>query len=314
MRILVVGAGGTGGYFGGRLLESGADVTFLVRPRRAAQLAQDGLIVRSPQGDIMLASPPAITKDQIREPFDLVLLSCKSYDLEDAIASFAPAVGPRTAILPLLNGMRHLDVLNARFPPGAVLGGLAIISVVLGPDGIIRHLNDLHSLTFGERAGGRSERIDAIHRIFASARFDAQVSETIEQQLWEKWFFIAAAAGITTLMRGCVGDIVAGQGGDVTLALVEECRAIATLNGFPPSDAIVQRSRTMLTTPRSPFAASMFRDVERQSRTEGDHILGDLLRRGGDPRSSPVLRIAVAHLETYEARRQREQSAPDSSS
>src|SRR6476619_7075840 len=143
MRTLIVGAGATGGYFGGRLLEAGRDVTFLVRPRRAAQLAERGLVITSPVGDVRLPTPPTVQADALREPFDVVLLSCKAYDLDDAIASFAPAVGPETVILPLLNGMRHVDTLETRFGADAVLGGLCMISSTLDDDGTIRHLSPM---------------------------------------------------------------------------------------------------------------------------------------------------------------------------
>ena len=128
MRILVVGAGAIGGYFGGRLLQAGRDVTFLVRPKRAAELARDGLVIKSPNGDATLKNPPVVQADKLNEKFDVVLLSCKAFDLDDAIKSFAPAVGPQTAIIPLLNGMRHLDVLDENFGKGRVLGGLCGIA------------------------------------------------------------------------------------------------------------------------------------------------------------------------------------------
>src|SRR5277367_2531109 len=121
MRILVVGAGAIGGYFGGRLLQAGRDVTFLVRPRRSAELAGEGLVIKSPLGDVTLKNPPTVQADKLTEKFDVILLSCKAFDLDDAIASFAPAVGPRTAIIPLLNGMRHLDVLDQKFGAEHVL-------------------------------------------------------------------------------------------------------------------------------------------------------------------------------------------------
>src|ERR1700692_2855663 len=111
MRILVVGAGAIGGYFGGRLLEAGRDVTFLVRPRRAAELADAGMVIKSPNGDVTLKNPPAVQADRLRVKFDVMLLSCKACDRDDAIKSLAPAVGPQTSIIPLLNGMLHLDVL-----------------------------------------------------------------------------------------------------------------------------------------------------------------------------------------------------------
>src|SRR5579871_3131596 len=128
MRILVLGAGATGGYFGGRLAEANQDVTFLVRPRRAAALARSGLQIRSRFGDFHLTRPAAILSDDLREPFDVLLLSCKAYDLEDAIHSVKPAVGPRTTILPLLNGVRHLDRLDQAFGRERVLGGLCAIA------------------------------------------------------------------------------------------------------------------------------------------------------------------------------------------
>ena len=158
MRILVVGAGAIGGYFGARLLAAGRDVTFLVRPRRAAQLAKTGLVVKSRKGDLALPSPPTVTAEAIEAPFDLVLVSCKAFDLAAAMESFAPAVGPATAILPLLNGMGHLDALAARFGKAAVMGGQCAISTVLDGEGRVLHLNELHLLTFGELDGTRSAR------------------------------------------------------------------------------------------------------------------------------------------------------------
>src|SRR5262245_8799844 len=166
MRILVVGAGGIGGYFGGRLLEAGRDVTFLVRPRRRAQLAASGLSIRSPAGDFDFSAPPTVTADELHDAFDLILLSCKSYDLDSAIESFATAVGPTTVILPLLNGMRHMDVLDRRFGADRVLGGLCIISSALDAEGRVLHLNDLHTLAFGERSGSNGALAAAIGEAF----------------------------------------------------------------------------------------------------------------------------------------------------
>ncbi len=153
MRILVVGAGGIGGYFGGRLKDAGRDVTFLVRARRAAQLAKTGLVIKSPLGDVSLPSPPIVMAETLREPFDLILLSCKAYDLASAVNSFAPAVGPNTVIVPVLNGMAHMDFLGARFGAGAVFGGQCLISTTLDGEGRIIHLNDTHLLSFGEQDG-----------------------------------------------------------------------------------------------------------------------------------------------------------------
>jgi 2-dehydropantoate 2-reductase len=309
MRILVIGAGAIGGYFGGRLLATGRDVTFLVRPARAQKLAATGLVIRSPLGEATLPAPPTVTADALQSHFDLILLSCKAYDLASATESFAPAVGPDTAILPLLNGMKHLEFLAERFGGNAVLGGLAIISTTLDADGRILHLNDMHLAAFGERDGSLSPRIKAIASALSGAGFEARLSENIMQEMWEKWVFIAATAGITCLMRATVGDIVAAGATDFTTALLDECCAIAAAQGFPPTAAAVQRMQSMLTAPGSTFAASMLRDIERGAAIEADHIVGDLLARGEEPRNNfPVLRVANAHLKAYEGRRSRERA------
>jgi 2-dehydropantoate 2-reductase len=307
MRILVVGAGGIGGYFGGRLLEAGRDVTFLVRPRRALELARTGLSIRSPLGDVTMPAPPTVTAERLAGPFDLVLLSCKAYDLEGAMDSVAPAVGADSAILPLLNGMAHLDLLEARFGARHVLGGQCLISTMLDPDGRILHLNDTHLLSFGERDGSRSARTEAIASALSGARFEARLSEAIVQDMWEKWVFIATSAGITSLMRATVGDIVAADAAGLATALLDECSAIAARHGHAPREPSLQRSRTMLTAAGSRLTASMLRDIERGAPIEAWHIVGDLLRRGGDKTDhSPLLRIVYAHLKAYEARRTRE--------
>ena len=311
MRFLVVGAGGIGGYFGGRLLAAGRDVTFLVRPGRAAQLARDGLVIVSPTGDAHLPAPPHLLQDALHESFDVVLLSCKAYDLDAAMASFAPAVGPDTVVLPLLNGMRHLDALDARFGPDRVMGGTCAISVTLDGDGRVVHLNDLHTVLLGERSGARRSRAEAIAKELSGAGFDLQASEVILQELWEKWVFIATAAGITCLLRARVGDLVEAGAADLACALLDECAAIAARQGFPPRKALLDRTRRMLTAPGSSFSTSMLRDLERGARIEADHILGDLLRRGAgvvDGHRS-LLAIAFAHLKAYEARRAREGGA-----
>src|SRR5277367_3715844 len=137
MRILIIGAGAVGGYFGGRLAQAGRDVTFLVRPKRAEAIQAQGLRILSPKyGDLTLR-PKTITAAQIVSPYDIVLLSVKSYDLAAAIHDFAPAVGPRAVIIPVLNGMRHIDVLSERFGRNAVLGGVCYVATEVDSQGRI---------------------------------------------------------------------------------------------------------------------------------------------------------------------------------
>jgi len=314
MRILVVGAGATGGYFGGRLLQAGRDVVFLVRPKRAAQLATSGLAVRSSHGDFTIHAPPTVLSEHIHQPFDLILLSCKAYDLAGAMESLAPAVGPETVILPLLNGMRHLEVLDGRFGKASVLGGRCLISVTLNDEGVIVQLTPIHTLSFGEREGGTSERVGRITDALAGTLFEVSPSEQIVQEMWEKWVFLATLAGATCLMRASIGDIVASPGGrDVMLNLLEECRVIADAQGYKPRAPFLEASRTMLTTPDSPITASMLRDIESNARIEADHIIGDLLSRrprgDGDRVIVSLLEIAHTHLQAYQMRRSKAPSA-----
>ncbi len=194
MRILVVGAGAIGGYFGGRLLQAGRDVTFLVRPRRASELASAGLVIKSPNGDVTLKNPPTVQADALKDKFDVVLLSCKAFDLDDAIKSFAAAVGPNTAIIPMLNGMKHLDTLDAKFGKERVLGGLCAIAATLNEKREVVQLQPMQSLSYGERDGKLSDRVKAIDEAFKSGINGAAASQNIMQDMWEKWVFLSSLA------------------------------------------------------------------------------------------------------------------------
>ena len=241
MRILVVGAGAIGGYFGGRMLQAGRDVTFLVRPRRAAELASAGLVIKSPNGDVTLTAPPSVQADKLDKTFDLVLLSCKAFDLEDAIKSFAPAVGPKTAILPLLNGMRHLDMLDRRFGANACSAAFA-----RSPSRSTSAARSFSSrrcsrLDFGERDGkivgpGAGHRGRHGKRQFWRGR-----EQQIIQDMWEKWVFLASLAAATCLMRAPVGNILAAPGGkDFILGILDECSAVASAEGHRPARSILR--------------------------------------------------------------------------
>jgi 2-dehydropantoate 2-reductase len=314
MRILVVGAGAIGGYFGGRLLEAGRDVSFLVRPGRAAELAAIGLVIKSANGNFTRPSPPTVLAADLDRPFDLIVLSCKAYSLDEAIVSFASAVGPDTAILPLLNGMRHLDVLDQRFGPAHVLGGQCLIAATLDAEHRVVHLNQNHELVFGERDGALSDRVRVIAAAMDGAGFEPRASRQILLEMWEKWVFLAAFAGSTCLLRAALGDIANAPGGtEIVLGLTDECRAIASSNGFAPRAEFIERSRAMLTAAGSPLTASMLRDIENHGPIEADHIIGDLIQRGERSGALPaggLLQLAYTHLKAYEARLARTRSKP----
>ncbi|HCX33840.1 MAG TPA: 2-dehydropantoate 2-reductase [Rhodocyclaceae bacterium] len=307
MKILVLGAGATGGYFGARLAAAGAEVTFLVRPERRRQLEQDGLSVRSPFGDLRI-KPRTVVESELQPEYGAILLTCKAYDLDGAMASMAPAVGPRTAIIPLLNGLRHIAMLDERFGADRVLGGLCHIAATLTPRGEILHLNDIHLMTIGARLASQNQAIRMIDEAFRGAGFTLRISDAIERELWEKFCFLATLAAITCLMRGAIGDIVATRDGVKFMAeTLDTCIAVARRRGAKIEEAWRERTLVTLIKPGSTMTASMLRDLESGSRIECEQVIGDMLRRsevvGVD---APWLKAAYCHLQTYEIRHARE--------
>ena len=310
MRVLVLGAGGTGGYFGGRLAQSGADVTFLVRPARAAQLARDGLRIRSPLGDADLDVATVTAQDlpalAAARPFDLVLLACKAYDLDSAIESVAPAVGANTAVLPILNGLLHYDALDARFGRERVPGGLCFIGATLGADGEVLHLGRPASITFGLREGNADGGVLArLAAAYAQAGVDHLYAPDIAAAQWIKYSFLAALAAGTCLMRTSVGTVVAAEGGEAFMAALHaECLAVAAAEGHPVPEDEARTARAGLTRAGSPVTASMLRDLQAGLRVEALQIVGDMVHRAHRAGLQvPRLEAAWVHLQAYESAR-----------
>jgi 2-dehydropantoate 2-reductase len=308
MRILVIGAGAVGGYFGGRLAEAGKDVTFLVRSRQAELIHKHGLRIVSPHGNATL-QPKLIAGDEIDGSYDLILLCVKAYSLAGAMNDFAAAVGPNTIILPLLNGMRHLELLTGRFGEGCVIGGVCLIAAEVDTQGRIVQLTDIHRLVYGELKGGElkggnSSRMSALNEAMQGVKFEARTSENILQDMWEKWVLLASLGGATCLMRGNIGEIEAIPGGaDLARAILGECSAISAACGYAPSATFLVRTEKTLTTAGSTLTSSMYRDLSKGAPVEVDQILGDLLERGRKfAVTTPLLEAACANLRIYQAR------------
>lgn len=304
MRILVLGAGGIGGFFGGRAAAGGADVTFLVRPRRAAQIAAHGLVIRSPLGDVTV-QVRTVLADQVKPGWDAIILSCKAYDLDSAIAAIRPAA-PGARIIPQLNGMRHLDTLDAAFGAEAVLGGMSGIGVTLDDDGTVRHLNNMAMFGYGPRNPEQAAFCDALEPHLRQGGFDLVNSPAIIQMMWEKWVFLCSIAAMNCLFRGNVGSIVRAtpDAAGLMAQMVDECTAVATAAGHTPRPPADARARTQLTDPQGQWMASMLRDLQRGGAVEADHVVGDMLARAqaaGTP--DQLLRVAYTHLKVYEASR-----------
>jgi 2-dehydropantoate 2-reductase len=305
MRFLVVGAGATGGFFGALLARAGRDVTFLVRSGRAAQLRENGLTIVDPRGDVATIVPNVVTRDELAGAYDVVLLGVKAYSLESAVEDFAPSVGSETAILPMLNGMRHIELLGARFGARRVFGGACIVSTTLDDDGRIVQLNDMQELVFGELDGGETERVRDIERALSGAGFKATVSPRILHDMWQKWVTLASVGGITATMRGSLDDVHAAPGGnEFALAYLAEAAAVAAAAGYALLPAGLARIHALLTTPGALPTSSMYRDLLGNRPIEADAIVGDLVERARQLGvATPLVAAAYANLKIYERKR-----------
>lgn len=305
MKILILGAGAIGGYVGGRLHQHGADVTFLVRPARQQAMQRDGLVIRSTKGDIV-QKVKTVLKAGEGGPYDIVLLTPKAYDLDSAIEAIAPAVDANTTVVPLLNGMRHLDLLDAKFGKDKVVGGLARVGVAMSAEGHILHTSPFAAISFGERDGKapRNSLVE-LDAAIKKAGIDGGLHQNIVQDLWDKWIMLCSLAATNCLMRGSSGDILeAEEGRAIVMEAVDECQKVAVAAGHDPGEKGMQTIRGFLTVKGSRFTASMLHDLEKGAMVEADHIVGDMIARARKAGvATPLLRTAYAHLQVYMHRR-----------
>jgi 2-dehydropantoate 2-reductase len=312
MRLLVIGAGSTGGYFGGRLVQAGRDVAFLVRPGRAAKLQERGLRIVSPHGDATI-QPQLVVTGEISSPYAVILLTVKGFQLEAALDDMASAVGPETMILPVLNGMEHMDVLAERFGSHCLIGCVLKVATRLDDDGSVIQLAPVQELAYGELDGSATVRVRALDKFMRGAGFDARLSQDIGREMWEKWILLATLGGINCLMRGTIGDVEAAPGGAAFgLSLLDEVVSIVSSVGTSPSDGFLVAARKQLTAKGSPLASSMYRDLQGGLPVEVEQIVGDLLRRGEHAGvATPLLAAAYTHLALYQQRIDRQHGTRD---
>jgi 2-dehydropantoate 2-reductase len=301
MKILVVGAGAVGGYFGARLAQAGRDVTFLVRPTRAQQLQSEGIRILSPHGDLTI-KPQTITAQEINGAYDVIFLSVKAQALDQTIKDMAPAVGPETMIFPVLNGMRHMKTLARAFGDRAVLGGVCMVSTDLDDQGRIVQINPMQKMTYGERSGEITPRIRLLDETLSDAGFETELSTNITQAMWNKWVMIATLGLVTCLLDAPIGEINAVPDGQQTvLQAVDECAAIATACGFPPPQPLVENLRKYATEKDSKLTSSMYRDLKKGAPVEVETILGDLLDNGHSYQvAAPLLQACCVRLRVYQ--------------
>ncbi|MBY0098909.1 ketopantoate reductase family protein [Mesobacillus maritimus] len=303
MRVLIVGAGGIGGYFGGRLVEKGEDVTFLVRQNRKQQLDETGLVIESVHGN-MEFKPKTIVSGEPAEPFDVILLSTKAYHLQGAIEGMKPYVTENTMILPLLNGIAHVDELRAVFGDESVIGGLCFIETTLDEKGTVVQTSPIHDLVFGEFSGEQTERIKKLESTFQGTKASFRLSENIEQDMWHKYQFIATLSGVTSIFRAPIGPIRDQEYGVETIqTLLEEVGNVMRSVEAPLAEGIEASQMDKIMQMGYNMKSSLQRDMEKGLKTEAEHFFGYLLQIAKVKQlRTPVIGTIYANLEVYEAR------------
>lgn len=302
MKILIVGAGAIGGYFGGRLLEKGEDVTFLVREKRKQELEKYGLLAESVHGKMEFSSAKIIQAGESADAFDVILLSTKAYHLEGAIRDIRPYTGSKTLILPLLNGIAHMDQLIAAFGEENVLGGLCFIETTLGENGKVIHTSPVHDLVFGERSGEKTERILKLQETFSGTKANFRLSENIEQEMWHKYLFISTLSGVTSLFRSPIGPIREQSFGLNSIKeVLKEASAIMRGLGAPLADGIEEAQVKKVHEMGFEMKSSLQRDMEKGQAIEADHFFGYLLEKAELLNlDAPVLGAIYGNLQIYE--------------
>lgn len=305
MKILVVGAGAVGGYFGARLVQAGRDVEFLVRPARAALLREKGLVLRDVDGHEESVPVTPVTADEVGPDYDLVVLSVKSYGFDAALKDAAPAVGPDTVVLPFLNGMRHIDVLVERFGADRVYGGVAMVMTRLGAGGEIVEVGKMSQLIYGPLSERPVVAPARVHAALDTGAYAATSTDAARQELWNKWVFLATLGACTCLMRAPIGPINSAPGGQAfTSGMFDEAIAVATAAGYPPGRGTRDRADAIIANTTATTTTSMYWDLTQGNPVEADHIVGDLVARGrelGVP--TPLFSLAYTSLSAYSAGR-----------
>lgn len=300
MRILMAGAGATGGYFGARLAQAGQDVTFLVRERRYQQLQARGLVLQTPQGTEKL-QPQLTQANTLTGHYDLIIVTVKSFALDQVMDDIAPAVGPDTLIMPILNGMRHIATLQQRFGEDKVIGGLCKINATLGDEGEVIQLTPLHQLLYGALDGNNDARLQRVDAALHDCQVDTLFSDNIMDELWEKWLLLSTLGAVCCLARGNTQQILTSRGGEALLqGVFAEILSVITAEGYQPRPAVTARIFELLNNPSTPMTSSMYRDLTQGFDIEADQVIGDLLLRAKrNGLATPLLNAVDVNLQVY---------------
>lgn len=299
MKVVVVGAGAVGGYFGGRLQEAGFDITFLVRKKRAKQLREHGLVIQSPAGNVQLTPKLAEDAGEI-SACDLVLLAVKNYHLQPLLESIRPLVEGGAKVLPLLNGVEHFDILAQAFGKQAILGGLCQIIVTLNGDGHIIHTSNIHNIFFGALEAEQAEFCQQFAEQVKGAVMPVTLSKDILVDIWSKYAFITAFSGITTASRLPINEILKVDATkNVYRLLLAEMQTLATAKSITlPADFV---GKTMMRAFPDGSTSSMHQDFRKGLLLEVESLQGAAVRLSQQTRVSlPTITTIYGLIKPYE--------------
>lgn len=302
MKVLVVGAGAVGGYFGARLVEKGVDVTFLVREARQKKLNEEGLIVQSIHGNIHIQKPKTILSSDSSNHYDIILISTKAYHFMKAIDDIKSFTSNETVIIPMLNGIKHLDTLKKEFDINQIVGGLCFIESTVDLEGRIIQSSPTHEFVFGELSEADTERIIKIAELFSGTKATIRKSNKVLTDMWHKYMYISGFSGITSLFRSSIGPILESEYGlEIIEKLYAEIGAIMRAANAPIAHNIEQIQLNLVKKMDYTMKSSLQRDMEKMQQIEGNHLHGYLLQLAKEHQiPAPYLKMVFANLETYE--------------
>lgn len=281
MKILVMGTGGVGGYYGGLLAKNGNDVTFVARGAHLDAIRHEGLKVKSVHGDFTISPASAIEDPAHVGPVDLVLFCVKTYNTDEAAQAIHPVVGPQTSVLSLQNGIDAAERIGKVIGVEHVLGGATWLSSAVEAPGVIKQISQFRRIVFGELAGGRSERIQSLYEVLNQTGITVEISENIQKILWTKFIFIAAVSGFGSLTRLPIGDYRSvPETRELIEGVMHEVETLARAQGITLDPDVVQKSIEFMDTSGAHIKPSMQLDVESGRRTELESMVGVIGRKG----------------------------------
>lgn len=313
MRVAVIGSGGVGGYVGGRLAKAGHTVAFLARGAHLDALRSDGLRVTSTDGDFELPSVAATDQPDQLGPADLFLFTVKTYDTAAAAVAIRSLLQPGATVLTLQNGIDNHQQIDTALGDGVALPGTIRIETTIAAPGQIAHTSKGAIIRFGEigRDGPSSVRAEMLRAAFTEAGLNVQVPDNMRAELWDKFLFIVPFAGLTTLTRAPIGDILASPELTATLAyMLSEAATVAKADGVDFGADVVEKRLGWMRRLHPEFKSSMQRDLERGKRLEVDGLTGALVRLGQQHGIPTPVTSAVNAVLALEDRRAQAATAP----